>query len=521
MAGKSLAFGRFLGGLRSYLATPLSPGRARVILRERLPKRGDSFLRFLRCCVFARPGSPYFRMFSHAGCAYEDVEAAVRRHGLDHTLLELAHAGIRLSLDEFKGRVPIVRGDLEVRARQADFDGLAGEAGAELRTGGSTGNPARFHNDLPYLAARLPYDRVFLHELGVAEAPVALWYPGPPAGAGLGAVLRYAKGGHPLVRWFDMRSPTVPAAGLDARLLSLGMAWISRSCPNRVPYPEPVPGRDVSFVLDWLLRQRRRSGRAVLQTYVSQAVRVCRRAWDLGAELGGIVFIVGSEPMTPAKHDEIEATGATVLTRYCCSELGNLAVQCLDSADPADYHVMSDMIGMVQAGAADGSGERPLLFTSLFERLPKVLINASLGDCGLVEERTCACPFGELGFTTHLRDVHSVHRVTCEGMTVSAADLSRIIEEALRPKYGGSTLDYQWVEHEDPRGRSRLRLRIAPSVGELDRAGVVADVLSELSASSRGGRLTAGLWREAGTIVVERSSPRTTASAKTLPFVRE
>jgi hypothetical protein len=318
-----------------------------------------------------------------------------------------------------------------------------------------------------------------------------------------------------------MRTPNLRSSGPDARLLTLGTALVSRPCPNRIPFAEPVPLRNLPFVLDWLLRQRSRCGRAVLQTYISQAVRVCRHARDRDLDLSGITLIVGSEPMTPAKHSEMVASGATVFARYCCSELGHLATECMDAPEPGDFHLMSDMIGMVRLAAPDGSGESPFLFTSLFEQLPKVMINTSLGDCGEVEQRECSCPYGELGFTTHLRDIHSTQRVTCEGMTISAADLARITEDVIRPKYGGSTIDYQWVEREGAGGRSRLCMRVAPSVGKVDESALISDVLSELGRLGRGARLEAGVWRQAATLTLERTRPPANAAAKTLPFVRE
>jgi hypothetical protein len=276
--------------------------------------------------------------------------------------------------------------------------------------------------------------------------------------------------------------------------------------------------RDASLVLSWLVQQRERHGRVAVQSYVSQAVRLSRAARERGTDLRGVVLVIGSEPLTPAKHAEMAASGAEVFLRYFCSELGSVGVGCVDADEVGDLHLMHDMVAMIRSEAQNGPGGRPFLFTSLLDVMPKVMINASLGDSGIAERRECGCPLGRLGFTTHLRRVHSVRRVTCEGMTVAAAELSRIIDDVLRPRFGGSTLDYQWVEAEGPIGYSHLRLRVAPSLGALDQQALVADVLSEVSRTSG---VAASVWRQAGTIVVERRQPRTTLSAKTLPFVRE
>jgi phenylacetate-coenzyme A ligase PaaK-like adenylate-forming protein len=270
--------------------------------------------------------------------------------------------------------------------------------------------------------------------------------------------------------------------------------------------------------LDWVVRQRKRHGRAALQTYVSQAVRFSQAARRRGIGLEDVQLLVGSEPITPARRAEIAASGAEVFVRYYSSEIGSIGIECLDPAAGGDMHLMHDMIALVQRGARDETGERPFLFTSLQDIMPKVMINVSLGDVGVAEQRDCGCPLGRLGFTTHLQGVRSARHVACEGMTVSVAELTRIIEEVVRPRHGGSTLDYQWVVHECPDGHSRLRLRVSPSVGPVDEAALISDVLAELARASRASRVAASVWRQAGTLEMVRQEPRRSASVKTPPL---
>ena len=100
-------------------------------------------------------------------------------------------------------------------------------------------------------------------------------------------------------------------------------------------------------------------------------------------------------------------------------------------------------------------------------------------------------------------------------------ELVAIVEEMLRPRYGGSSVDYQWAEQQVGRGKGRLLLRVSPAVGAADPERIVGDVLDELSRGSRAGGTVASVWREAGTVSVAREKPRLTAAGKTLPFMRE
>jgi hypothetical protein len=106
-------------------------------------------------------------------------------------------------------------------------------------------------------------------------------------------------------------------------------------------------------------------------------------------------------------------------------------------------------------------------------------------------------------------------------MTVSVWSLVSIIEDVLRPRCGGSSLDYQWAEQEDALGRGRLCLRVSPSVEPLDAGWVVQEVLRALVRCSPAGSTIASVWQGAATIRVARERPRITAAGKVLPFVRE
>ena len=79
------------------------------LLREQMAGRENRWLDTMRRAVFANEQHPYCQMFRLAGCGFEDLEAAVRKEGLEGALARLHGAGVYLTHDEFKGKTPIVR----------------------------------------------------------------------------------------------------------------------------------------------------------------------------------------------------------------------------------------------------------------------------------------------------------------------------------------------------------------------------------------------------------------------------
>jgi hypothetical protein len=227
-----------------------------------------------------------------------------------------------------------------------------------------------------------------------------------------------------------------------------------------------------------------------------------------------VLFVVGSEPLTLSKHREIESSGARVYARYFATELGTVGIGCGSPCEIGDYHLATPSV----AAIADAGS---LLYTSLLDSAPKILINVELGDSGILENRLCGCLAGALGLTTHLRQVSSFERATSEGMTVGFRELERVIEDALVPSYGGTALDYQWVEREDGSRLTRLLLRVSPERGEIETPALVATVLDSLRQGNAGLSLAVELWQRAGTIQVVRERPRATRMGKTVAVLRE
>jgi hypothetical protein len=290
-----------------------------------------------------------------------------------------------------------------------------------------------------------------------------------------------------------------------------------------IPWPRALPVDRPEVIVDWIRQTRRRTRRCVVHTYVSQAVRVCQAAAAAGLRLEGTQFIVGAEPLTQAKRGEIEALGAHVYSRYYSTEAGAVGLGCGTPVAVDDLHLVSDTVAVIPLDDSTvlDRDPKPLVLTSLLAESPKVMLNVQMGDAAVMAERPCGCLLGALGLQTHLSSVRSYSRVTGEGMSMDAAELTRIIEEVLPARYGGASTDYQWAEEEDERALTRLCLRIDPRVGPVDEARVVEDILAELRRGDRAHRIYAEMWRQAGTIRVLQERPRLTVQGKLLPIVRE
>ena len=138
------------------------------------------------------------------------------------------------------------------------------------------------------------------------------------------------------------------------------------------------------------------------------------------------------------------------------------------------------------------------LVTSLLPSSPKILINVESGDYGCRETRACGCPYEELGLTDHIYNIRSFEKLTGEGMTFYGSAAQRIIEDILPKRFGGSILDYQFVEEEDASGITRLVVYIDPQVGPVDEAALARAILDELKKEDDSHRLMAGCGRRAG-----------------------
>jgi hypothetical protein len=198
-------------------------------------------------------------------------------------------------------------------------------------------------------------------------------------------------------------------------------------------------------------------------------------------------------------------------------EAGAIGGECLAPRATDDVHFCLDLLALTQPGAETADSGLPptaLLVSSLRDTASPILLNVSLGDQAVVEQRQCDCPKGQLGLTTILHTIRSFEKLTAGGMTFFDTDVIQILEELLPHRFGGGPNDYQLVEEETADGEPRMRLTVAPSVGPVDTREVAAVFRQALGDQPGIARTMALFWRRADFLLVERSQPIATASGK-------
>lgn len=504
---------RLVARLPGFLRRPWTVDAARAAVRERLAGREASFLALVRGAVFERPGSPYRALLDRAGCEAGDVERLVRADGLEGALQALARAGVYLTVEEFKGRTPIVRGGRPVAADPAAL--LNPLAGAHVagRTSGSRGTPTPVPADLTFLRDRAANSLVALAGRGGLGWEHATWsVPGSDA---LVPILRLAAAGAPPSRWFAMVAAASP--GLHARYRwserALSLAWAAAG-RGRLR-AEPAPPEEPGVIARWMAEVRGAGRTPHLYTLVSPAVRLCQAAAEAGIDIAGAELTVTGEPLTAARLGAIHRAGAEARPTYASAEAGAIGEGCLAREAPDDVHVLTDRLAVVQPGP--GLAPLPptaLLLSSLRPVGPFVFLNVSLGDLAEMGPRNCGCPLQAVGWTAHLRDIRSQEKLTAWGMSLLDGDVIRVLEEVMPARFGGGPTHYQLVEDAAPDGAPRLRLLVHPAVGPVDEARVAAAFLDAVAAGSGADRVATLVWRHAGAVRVERRAPFATATGK-------
>jgi hypothetical protein len=510
--------GGFLAGLRPFLASPLAAAEARGRLERQLAARETTFAAVLQRAVFENPASPYRRLFEWAGITYGDVAATLGEEGLDGALERLYDAGVHVTLEEFKGRRPLVRPGLELPVRPGDFDNPLTARQYEAQTGGSTGAARPILVDLGLLEHESAYHALFFEAAGARERPLAIWHLAPPGAVGIKTALIQAKLGRPAERWFSQSrlrdTPLKHAVFAGAAIVAASL------CGGRIPSPEYTPAQEAVRVAEWLGAKRANGPPAVLVTIASAGVRTCAAALDAGLDIAGSLFVLVGEPYTPAKAATIAKAACSAASHYAMVEAGLIGLACQAGNAPDDVHLASDKIATIQRPRRIGPAGVPvqaLYHTTLLPASPKVMLNVESGDYGVREERECGCGVLPPGFTGHLHTIRSYEKLTSEGMHLLGGELLVLVEEVLPTRFGGHPTDYQFVEREED-GLPRVSLFVRPAVGDLDHDRVGRAVLEFLRHRGHGQQLMADVWAQGGTLGVVRADPYVTPGGKIPPL---
>jgi hypothetical protein len=516
VAGDAWAGLRLLARLPRLVRRPISRADAKAALHDRLERRETDFLALVRRGVYENPASPCRRLLAHAGCEPGDLAQLVRADGVEGALRTLLRAGVYLTVDELKGRCPIVRGSMTFVASPASFRNPSARADILTTSGGSRGPRTRVHQDLAFVWEGVTSLLLTLEARGGLGWRFAVW--GVPGGVAFQQLLALATIARDPPQFFSRLDLRTERELLRRYRWSLRLLQAVGRLAGR-PFPRPLHASlaDPAPLVRWFDAVRARGETPHVQVYASTGVRLAEAAARMGTDLRGVKFSLTGEPVTPARRAAIERSGGEALPRMGNTELGTVVASgCLVPDGGDDMHVLHDMQAVIQPGAEGmpGLSPRTLLASSIRPRAPLVLLNASLGDVGTLSDRACGCPMVDLGWTTHLAEVRSHEKLTAGGMTIDDSDLVRVLEEVLPARFGGGPLDYQLVEEETAAGDPALRLCVHPAVGLLD-PGVVANAFLDAIGHGRGfERVTSETWREAGFVRVERRPPEATPGGK-------
>ena len=512
-------FTRYAFGLRDYLKHELGPEEAGLRIENQLAFRERSFLNILEKGVFSNPKSPYRRLLEHAGIEFADVCKMVRELGVEGTLERLYDAGVYVTLSEFKGRKPIERPGLTIDVCSHDFDNPFLVKHYEARSSGSRGVGTRVIIDLDLLTHEAAHFYFFVSAFDLDKSPIGAWRSPPPSTAGMKLILRYAKLGKSVEKWFAQSRLSLSPGSLKYLLFTYFTLYCGKIMGKPMPIPEYVPLENASRVAIWLATKKSEKTPAMLDTNASSGVRVCLSAREKGLDISGTFFRLGGEPYTQAKADVIAETGSRAVCHYSISEIGTVGIACASPNALDDVHILRDKVALIQRTKYIGNSELKvgvLVYTTVLPSCPKLMLNVESDDYGTLEDRVCECHIGKLGFTKHLSGIRSYEKLTSEGMHFIGDDLIRLVEEVLPGRFGGFPTDYQLVE-EEVDGIPRVNILVSPRLEGISEERLIATVFEFLQ-SYPGGNIGVDRWREARTLRMIRREPYSTASAKVLPL---
>jgi hypothetical protein len=513
-------FLQFATAFNGFLRTTITIDDAQAYVRRAIEAREENFLQVVRTAVFAQEGSPYRALCRHAGLEFGDIEACVRRDGLEPALDRLAQEGVFVTVNEFRGRDPIRRGRFELPVRAGDFDSPLSTSHLTNRSGGSTGQPrpVPFHLDLA--VSTTPIEMVFLDVAGIRNRPMGLYRTCLPNIAGFVKTLYQLRMGHVVERWFSEKKMADGLREWPYALFTLYLHLAADFHGRGIPLPEHTPPENAARVAEWLAAKKAEGTPAVLDAVASTAVRVAHAALKNGLDISGSAFRVSSEPFTEGRAAICSRAGVRAYPHYAMTETGMAGLPCLTPEEVDEVHVLKDRVAVIQRRQEIAGCEAAvdaLYVTALVPTASRVVINLESGDCGVLRSRACGCALGALGMNDTLHTIRSYEKLTSAGVTFVSFDLDALLERVLPAAFGGAPSDYQLVEGEID-GLPRVDVVISPRVGPVDEPRVVQAVVAFLSARDAGHRLMARVLREGAGLGVLRREPYLTSSFKLHPL---
>jgi len=509
---------RFSRRLPSFLEEQLSPADAFRIVRKGLEQRQERFLVVLRRGIYDNPHSPYLWLLRQAGAEYGDIEQLVRSDGVEAALERLYQAGVRIALDEFKGRRPIRAGNQERFFQAHDFDNPIAAGHFFVTSSGSTGKPLRMTIDLDHLVEEGAHRVLVRHALGCERALHALWRAVPPGSVGLKQALVAAKFGTPVNRWFSP-TPVIWKPPLTPSALFLTVALLAGK--GLIPRPEHVPLEQAARISSWLAEQAQRNQPVYISLPVTGAIAIAEEALRRGLNLTGVTFRTGGEPLTAPRLSRIQSTGARAFSAWALSESGPLAGPCPDRVQPDELHLFTGLAAVLVCPRAVHGGlqEVPALYvTTLSPTAPKLMLNVEVGDSAVLFRRRCGCLWDRLGLAVHLHSIRSYEKLTSAGMHITAEDILEFVDRVLPARHGGWLGAYQLAEDRNGNS-SKIFVLVDPEVQARNLEQIPQTFFEFLESRGRAGWMMAQHLRQAGCVEVRRLTPVVGPGGKRPPLI--
>ena len=481
-------------------------------IQKNLQRRESNFLQVLQTSILGNPKHPIKKLLDWAGIGYEDIEARVRRTGLEETLTDLYREGIYLTHDEFKGKQEVRRGALVFQVASSDLANPLYRAIMEASSSGSRGNPTITRRSLEYQAYRELQETVFLNELELREREQLATTSALPATGGFRRLITHARYGSPVITWMPLRPVFHYRVLTGMYLLQL------RAMGIRAPFPRYLPEDDFTPIAKWIAGRKLQGKQVLVTGNVSPAVRVVAAAQDLGLDIAGTRFVVGGEAITAAKVDIVQQAGALINARYTISELGPVGFGCKRMHGNC-VHLSMDALAVIareRVAPLTDTKVQSLLFTTLLPFAPTVAINLEMDDAGELSNSTCECDLMRAGYTQQINHIFSYGKLTGYGTSLMAGDVLSILEVLLPKRFGGVPSDYQLIEQEAGKHTS-IELRVHPRLGENSEEEVRDFFLRELQRIWSGSS-TGRTWSQSGSLQVRFAAPIQTNGKKIHPL---
>jgi hypothetical protein len=145
-----------------------------------------------------------------------------------------------LSLEEVKGRRPVVRDALEMPVSNRSFDNPVLARHFEGTSSGSRSAERRTAIDFDHLTCDAARVGLYAQATDLADRPLAVWFPPPPAISGYFTVLMFAKDGIATATWFSQNGNGLSVRSPQSALQLTPLLAASRRWGVPIPTPEPV-----------------------------------------------------------------------------------------------------------------------------------------------------------------------------------------------------------------------------------------------------------------------------------------